>query len=216
MHLLLLLLALVLVAINTFGAWAVSRRKPPVARLFLLAAMLLTVTAVAYAYRLSEAFWFLLAGTLLGYLASFLNARLVLGKVEWPNHLLRAVLLAGALALAWLPFRLGHGQYHLWRTSFWWVPLSIVVVLWTLHWRERFLIDPDPAGRDGWRATLLRIQNGEIDATRDANAPAPVEYIVPSKCPTCGGALSKPGRIRGVSSVACEYCGANIVLEKAS
>ncbi|MGI6368964.1 MAG: hypothetical protein ACOX2L_11525 [Anaerolineae bacterium] len=69
---------------------------------------------------------------------------------------------------------------------------------------------------DGWRATLLRIQNGEIDATRDANAPAPVEYIVPSKCPTCGGALSKPGRIRGVSSVACEYCGANIVLEKAS
>ena len=102
MHLLLLLLALVLVAINTFGAWAVSRRKPPVARLFLLAAMLLTVTAVAYAYRLSEAFWFLLAGTLLGYLASFLNARLVLGNDEWPNHLLRAVLLAGALALAWL------------------------------------------------------------------------------------------------------------------
>jgi hypothetical protein len=101
-HLLLLLLALVLVAINTFGAWAVSRRRPLVARLFLLSAMLLTVTAVAYAYRLSEAFWLLLAGTLLGYVASYLNARLVLGRVEWPNHLLRGVALAAVLVLAWL------------------------------------------------------------------------------------------------------------------
>lgn len=62
--------------------------------------------------------------------------------------------LVAALALAWLPFRLGHGQYHLWRTSFWWVPLSIVVVLWTLHWRERFLIDPSPPGHDRWRDAL--------------------------------------------------------------
>lgn len=62
--------------------------------------------------------------------------------------------LVAATALAWLPFRLGHSQWHLFRTSFWWVPLSIVVVLWAIHWRERFLVDPDPAPRTGWRDTL--------------------------------------------------------------
>lgn len=101
MHLLLLLLALVLTAINTFGAWAVSRRRPLVSRLFLLAAMVLTVTAVAYAYRLTEARWLLSAGALLTFVASFLNARLVIGKVQWGNHALRAVALAAVVALAW-------------------------------------------------------------------------------------------------------------------
>ncbi len=101
MHLLLLLLALVLVAINVFGAWAVSRRRPLVSRLFLLSAMVLTVTAVAYGYRLDAAWWLLLVGTLLGFTASFLNARLVIGKVVWPNHILRAAALAGVLVLAW-------------------------------------------------------------------------------------------------------------------
>lgn len=52
--------------------------------------------------------------------------------------------LVASTALTWLPFRLGHSQWHLFRTSFWWVPLSIVVILWVIHWRERFLIDPDP------------------------------------------------------------------------
>lgn len=61
--------------------------------------------------------------------------------------------LVAATALAWLPFRIGHGQYHLFRTSFWWVPLSIVIVLWALHWRERFLVDPDRPSAGGWRAT---------------------------------------------------------------
>jgi len=52
--------------------------------------------------------------------------------------------MVGAVALTWLPFRIGHGEYHLFRTSFWWVPLSFVVMLWVLHWRERLLRDPDP------------------------------------------------------------------------
>lgn len=64
------------------------------------------------------------------------------------------VSLVASTALTWLPFRLGHSQWHLFRTSFWWVPLAIVVVLWVIHWRERFLKDPDPAPREGWRATL--------------------------------------------------------------
>lgn len=62
--------------------------------------------------------------------------------------------LVAATALTWLPFRLGHGQWHLFRTSFWWVPLAVVIVLWTIHWRERFLVDADPPPRDGWRDTL--------------------------------------------------------------
>jgi phosphoglycerol transferase len=63
--------------------------------------------------------------------------------------------LVAATALAWLPFRIGHGEYHLFRTSFWWVPLSVVIVVWALHWRERFLIDPEREAAGGWRATLV-------------------------------------------------------------
>lgn len=62
--------------------------------------------------------------------------------------------LVGAVALTWLPFRIAHQQWHLFRTSFWWVPLAVVLVLWVLHWRERFLRDPDPPGRGSWRADL--------------------------------------------------------------
>lgn len=95
-----MLLALALVVVNGFGAWAVSRRKPAVARLFLVAAMVLTVATVGYGFRDRSAWWVLLAGASLGYLASYLNARLVIGKVEWPNHLLRAVVLAALLGVA--------------------------------------------------------------------------------------------------------------------
>lgn len=100
MHLLLIGLALGLVVVNTFGAWAVSRRRPLVARLFLLAAAVLTVTAVAYAYRVDAAWWLLLAGVVVSFVASFLNALLVIGKVVWPNHLLRAAAFALLLYLA--------------------------------------------------------------------------------------------------------------------
>jgi hypothetical protein len=96
----LMLVALGLVVVNAFGAWAVSRRKPVVARLFLLAAMVLTVAMVAYGFADAMAWWVLLAGAVLGYLASYLNARLVIGKVVWPYHLLRAAVLAALLAAA--------------------------------------------------------------------------------------------------------------------
>lgn len=94
-------LAVVLTVINTFGSWAVSRRRPLVARLFLLAAMVLTVTAVAYAYQADFAWWLLLAGAVLTFVASYLNARLVIGKVEWPNHLVRGLLLAAVVVFGW-------------------------------------------------------------------------------------------------------------------
>ena len=46
---------------------------------------------------------------------------------------------------------------------------------------------------------MLRAKSGEIDAARDEAAPVVQEYMVPAKCPTCGGAQTKAGRIRGVS-----------------
>ncbi len=101
MHLLLLLVAIVLTVINTFGSWAVSRRRRLVSWLFLFAAAVLMVTAVAYAYQLDFAWWGLLLGSVLTFVASFLNAQLVLGKVEWLNHLVRALALAAVVVAAW-------------------------------------------------------------------------------------------------------------------
>jgi len=68
---------------------------------------------------------------------------------------------------------------------------------------------------DGWRAQVLRCQTGEIDGERVGGAQAVPEYVVPAKCPTCGGAQSRAGRLRGVSSITCEYCGTTIPLARA-
>jgi hypothetical protein len=68
---------------------------------------------------------------------------------------------------------------------------------------------------DGWRALVLRCQSGEIGAERAGGAPEVPEYLVPAKCSSCGGSLPQAGRIRGVSSLRCEYCGATIPLERA-
>jgi len=100
-HVVVTVMTVVLAAVNVFGAWAVARRRGFVARLFLLAAAVLVVAAVDYSYRFTGGFWILLTGTVLAYLASFLNARLVIGTVEWPNHTIRAVVFAAYLALAW-------------------------------------------------------------------------------------------------------------------
>jgi hypothetical protein len=69
---------------------------------------------------------------------------------------------------------------------------------------------------DGWRAQMLRCQTGEIATERLGGAPEVPEYVVPAKCPTCGGGLRRAGRIRGVSSISCDYCGATVVLERAT
>jgi len=102
---LVVVLVLGVVSVNAFGAWAVSRRKPGVSRLFLLAAVVLVVSAVAVGYGLRFAAWLLAAGLLLAWLASYLNARRVIGKVVWRYHLLRAVALAALLALGLLALR---------------------------------------------------------------------------------------------------------------
>lgn len=99
MHLLVCLLALAGGAVNVFGAWAVARRRAVVARVFMLAAAVLTVAGVAYFFRFTGAWWILLAGCVLTVTASFLNARLVIGTVAWPNHLARAAAMVGLVML---------------------------------------------------------------------------------------------------------------------
>ena len=95
-----MLVVLGVVAVNAFGAWAVSRRKPRVARLFLLSAVVLVVAAVALGYGLRFASWILAVGLVLTWLTSYLNARWVLGRVVWRYHALRALAMAALLVLA--------------------------------------------------------------------------------------------------------------------
>ncbi len=71
------------------------------------------------------------------------------------------------------------------------------------------------ADSDAWRALVLRCQAGEIASERTSAAPSVPEYVVPAKCPTCGGAFRRAGRIRGVAAVRCEFCGTSVALERA-
>lgn len=96
----LLLLVLGVVVVDAFGAWALSRRKPWISGVFLLAAATTVVAAVAVGYGLRFASWILAGGLLLSWAASFLNAAVVLGKVELRYHLLRAFVLLVIQALA--------------------------------------------------------------------------------------------------------------------
>lgn len=101
------LLALAYAVVNAFGAWAVVRRKPWVAGLFMLAAAVLTVAAVAVGYALWGARYGLLLGVVLASLASFFNARIVIGRVVPRFHALRALLGLLLVVLAWLALPLG-------------------------------------------------------------------------------------------------------------
>lgn len=105
MRVLVVVLVLGVVAVNAFGAWAVSRRRPSVARLFLLSAVVLVVAAVAVAYGLRFAAWILAGGLVLAWLTSYLNARRVLGRVVWRYHLLRGLALAVLMVLGLLALR---------------------------------------------------------------------------------------------------------------
>lgn len=85
------ILTVIYALINAFGAWAVVRRKPWLAALFMLAAAVLVVAAAAFLYKLPYTQTLLASGLILASLASFLNAYLVLGEVVWRFHVIRAV-----------------------------------------------------------------------------------------------------------------------------
>ncbi|HEX7022945.1 MAG TPA: hypothetical protein VF171_08805 [Trueperaceae bacterium] len=86
--------------VNAFGAWMAMRRKPWVAGLFMLAAAVLMVAAAALVSVIPFTRVILAAGLLLASAASLSYARVVLGRVQWLHHLLRALLELALYALA--------------------------------------------------------------------------------------------------------------------
>jgi phosphoglycerol transferase len=56
-----------------------------------------------------------------------------------------------SLVYTFLPFHMAHGESHMFRSSYWFAPLACLVLLWSMQWRERFLVDPNPpSGPDRW------------------------------------------------------------------
>ena len=86
------LATIVFAFVNAFGAWMVSRRKPWIAILFLLAATLLAVAFGGMVGFFPYTRILLGTGLSIAWLASFLNAHVVLGNVVWRFHVIRAVI----------------------------------------------------------------------------------------------------------------------------
>ncbi|ADI15057.1 hypothetical protein [Truepera radiovictrix] len=103
--LLVALLSAAYAVVNVFGAWLVSRRKPWVAGLFMAAALTLAVAAAAFVSAIPYNRPILALGLVGASLASLVNARVVIGRVVWRNHLLRALFALGLYALAELTVR---------------------------------------------------------------------------------------------------------------
>lgn len=66
----------------------------------------------------------------------------------------------------------------------------------------------------GWAALIRQVKAHELDAERavavDQQAVEKVK-TAPSKCPSCGGAITQP-IMRGQDTINCEFCGAVIRL----
>lgn len=76
--------------VNAFGTWMVVRRKPWVAGLFMLAAALLMIAFAGFMGSFRYRQTILAAGLVMASLSSLINAQIVLGKVIWKHHALRA------------------------------------------------------------------------------------------------------------------------------
>lgn len=94
------ILLVVYALLDVLGAWAVWRRKRWLAWLFMLAALALMLAAVALVLALPLARYLLIGGLVLTSLATYLNARLVVGRVLLVNHLVRALIGLGLYGLA--------------------------------------------------------------------------------------------------------------------
>lgn len=105
MPLLAFLAAAVYAVVNAFGAWLVSRRKPWVAALFMLAAAILVVAAGAFVSNIPYTRVILVVGLVLASATSYINAEVVIGKVIWRNHLIRALVALAIYALGELAVR---------------------------------------------------------------------------------------------------------------
>ncbi|MCU1453322.1 MAG: hypothetical protein JWN46_1468 [Acidimicrobiales bacterium] len=64
------------------------------------------------------------------------------------RHLRFSAVVAALASLSFtlLTYHQQRGEWHLWRSSYYSVPLAVLVILWSQQWRSRFLVDPDRAG----------------------------------------------------------------------
>ncbi len=91
--------------INAFGAWLVSRRKPWLAGLFMLSAVILVIAAAAFIASIPYTRVILVVGLVAASVSSYLNAEIVIGRVVWRNHVLRALAAFGIYLLGELAVR---------------------------------------------------------------------------------------------------------------
>jgi hypothetical protein len=77
--------------VNAFGTWMVVRRKPWVAFLFMIAAALLMIAFAAFIGDFPYIRVILASGLVLASVTSLINAYVVLGKVVWKYHIIRAL-----------------------------------------------------------------------------------------------------------------------------
>lgn len=99
------LVALVYAIVNAFGAWAVVRRRSSIGATFFVAAVALTIGAVAIVFAMPSATPFVAFGAVAASVASWWNARLFLAQVVLRSHVARALAGAIATALAYLATR---------------------------------------------------------------------------------------------------------------
>jgi hypothetical protein len=96
------LVALVYAVVNAFGAWAVVRRRSSIGATFFVAAVALTIGAVAIGFAMPSATSFVASGAVAASIASWWNARVFLRQVVLRRHVARALAGTVATALAYL------------------------------------------------------------------------------------------------------------------
>ena len=100
MHVLAATFTLAYAFVNAFGTWMVVRRKPWVAFLFMIAAALLIIAFAAFIGNFQYIRVILASGLILASVTSLINAYVVLGKVVWRHHVIRAMCGFGIFLLA--------------------------------------------------------------------------------------------------------------------
>ncbi|HMS87130.1 MAG TPA: hypothetical protein PKE56_01710 [Acidimicrobiales bacterium] len=113
---------------------------------FQLAAMK-AVTSVAGDWGLAMNVYFVVGAGVLAAVTHLVLRHLRFGPV------LSAV---AALLFMALPYRFGHGQMHLWRSTYLSAPLAALLLVWVACWRERFLVDPTDRAAKVWHRGVLR------------------------------------------------------------
>ncbi len=113
---------------------------------FQLAAMK-AVTSVAGDWGLAMNVYFVVGAGVLAAVTHLVLRHLRFGPV------MSAV---AALLFMALPYRFGHGQMHLWRSTYLSAPLAALLLVWVACWRERFLVDPTDRAAKVWHRGVLR------------------------------------------------------------